>query len=48
MAFQVKITAAANATFGAWREGSHDDLVLAVAMACWYGEHYGGPLVIWI
>jgi hypothetical protein len=23
---------------GAWREGTHDDLVLAVALACWYGE----------
>lgn len=36
--FQVKITAAANETFGAWREGQHDDLVLAVALACWWGE----------
>ena len=24
--FQVKITAAANETFGAWRDGQHDDL----------------------
>ena len=48
MAFQVKITDSANATFGSWREGSHDDLVLAVAMACWYGERYGGPLAILI
>lgn len=22
-----------------WREGDHDDLVLSVAMACWFGEH---------
>lgn len=22
-----------------WREGDHDDLILSVAMACWYGEH---------
>jgi hypothetical protein len=36
--FQVKITAAANETFGAWRENAHDDLVLAVAMAIWLGE----------
>jgi hypothetical protein len=36
--FQVKITAAANETFGAWREGQHDDLVLAVALACWWAE----------
>jgi hypothetical protein len=37
--FQVKITPAANETFGSWREGQHDDLVLAVAMAAWLGEH---------
>jgi hypothetical protein len=36
--FQVKITAAANEAFGAWREGQHDDLVLAVALAAWAGE----------
>ncbi len=35
--FQVKVTAAANETFNA-REGKHDDLVLALALACWYGE----------
>jgi hypothetical protein len=23
----------------AWREGAHDDLVLAVAIAAWKGEH---------
>ncbi len=36
--FQVKITDAANDTYGAWREGTHDDLVLAVALASWYAE----------
>ncbi len=25
-------------TYEAWREGVHDDLVLAVAIACWYAE----------
>ena len=39
--FRVKITAAANETFGAWREGQHDDLVLAVALAAWVGENCG-------
>jgi hypothetical protein len=29
---------AANEAFAA-REGEYDDLVLAVALACWYGEH---------
>jgi hypothetical protein len=45
--FQVKITEAANETFGAWSEGQHDDLVLAVALAAWAGERalpYEGPV----
>ncbi len=25
-------------TFGAWREGQHDDLVLAAALAGWWAE----------
>jgi hypothetical protein len=33
--FQVKITDSANDVYGAWREGTHDDLVLAVALAVW-------------
>jgi hypothetical protein len=41
LAFQVKITAAANDTYGAWREGIHDDLVLSVALAAWYAERRG-------
>jgi hypothetical protein len=36
--FQVKVTAAAHETFGVWRDGQHDDLVLAVALACWWSE----------
>ena len=36
--FRVKITANANDTYGAWREGTHDDLVLALSLACWTGE----------
>jgi len=36
--FKVKITTAANEVFGTWREGEHDDLVLAVALACWVAE----------
>ena len=34
----MKITAAANDTYNA-REGQHDDLVLALALACWAGEY---------
>lgn len=39
--FQVKITDAANDTYGAWREGSHDDLVLATALALWCAARPG-------
>ncbi len=37
--FKVKITAAANETFGEWREGYNDDLVLALALGVWWGEN---------
>lgn len=37
--FRVKVTAAANEVFASWREGLHDDLVLAVALAAWVGEN---------
>jgi len=36
--YQVKVTQAAHETFNA-REGAHDDLVLAVALAAWLGEN---------
>ena len=32
---RVKMTGSGRERFGAWREGEHDDLVLAVALACW-------------
>jgi len=34
-AMRVRISASGRDTYGAWREGAHDDLVLAVALACW-------------
>jgi len=54
--YRVKITAAVNEVFGAWREGQHDDLVLATALAAWWADrprpkfflgafHYGGTLI---
>jgi len=37
--FRVRIDLrTAHDSYGAWREGTHDDLVLAVALACWAGE----------
>lgn len=36
--FRVKVTSDRNETFSAWREKDHDDLVLALALAVWYGE----------
>jgi hypothetical protein len=47
--FQVKITVAAHETFGVWRDGQHDDLVLAVALACWWAERtppFEAPTVV--
>jgi hypothetical protein len=38
LSFQVKITESGHDTYGAWREGAHDDLVLATALACWLGD----------
>jgi hypothetical protein len=35
--FKVKVTASGKETFEAWREKDHDDLVLATAMAVWFG-----------
>jgi hypothetical protein len=41
--YRIKITAAGHETFsGDWRCGQHDDLVFALALACWIGERYGG------
>jgi hypothetical protein len=33
--FTVKITDAANDSYGSWREGGNDDLILAVSLALW-------------
>jgi hypothetical protein len=40
--FRVQTTKAANEIYEA-REGAHDDLVLALALALWFGEAYGNP-----
>jgi hypothetical protein len=42
--FTAKINVATgHETFEAWRERDHDDMVLAVAMACWLGERPALP-----
>jgi hypothetical protein len=38
LTFRVKVTTSGNETFEAWRERDHDDLVLAVALAVWFGS----------
>jgi hypothetical protein len=37
---KVRVTPSGNEQFGAWREGAHDDLVFAVALACWGAEKW--------
>jgi hypothetical protein len=40
--FKVKVSiATGHDSYEAWRESVHDDLVLAVALACWFGEQSG-------
>lgn len=42
--FRVKISLTGHDSYGAgedWRSAPHDDLVLALALACWYGETMG-------
>jgi hypothetical protein len=39
LAFRVKIDPlTAHDSYGTWREGAHDDLVLATAVAAWWAE----------
>lgn len=41
-AFQSKVTRALNQTYNG--KGEHDDLVLALGLGCWLGEHQPAPL----
>jgi hypothetical protein len=36
--FRVRISASGSDTYGAWRGGAHDDLVLALALAVWWAD----------
>lgn len=42
---EVKISAAGNDSYGCWRDGQHDDLVLSLALALWYEERGPRPPV---
>ena len=45
--FRVKINLAGHDSYGVveeWRAGNHDDLVLALALACWWGERLPRPV----
>ncbi len=46
--FRVKVTAAGNETFEALRERDHDDMVLSVALACWYHERGGNRVIFYV
>ncbi len=39
--FRMEVASDKNETFAAWRERDHDDLVLSLALAVWYGEKNG-------
>lgn len=38
LSFEMKFTAAQNITMEAWRTGTHDDLLLGLCVALWFGE----------
>jgi hypothetical protein len=41
-AMRMRITASGNDQYGAYGEGEHDDLILALALALWYAERLDG------
>src|ERR1035441_9177845 len=43
MAMEVKVSAAGNEQYAAWREGPHDDLVFAAALAYWSAQKVYSP-----
>jgi hypothetical protein len=36
--FRMKVTLDKDESFASWRERPHDDIVLSLALACWYGQ----------
>jgi hypothetical protein len=45
--FRAKVSLAADPLEAEWREGQDDDLVLAVALACWKAGRMGPPILDW-
>jgi hypothetical protein len=43
LAFKVKMTPGGQETYESAREGDHDDLVIAVALACWFRHSFTEP-----
>jgi hypothetical protein len=46
--FRVKVSAAGNEQFEAWRESDHDDLVFALGMAVWMAAKGSRTLRAWL
>jgi hypothetical protein len=46
LTFRMKVTVSASDTLESWREREHDDLVLSVALAVYWGERHGSPPVV--
>ena len=44
LGFQIKITTNGNDQYGAWRSGTHDDIVLALSLAAWYATAAPGRI----
>jgi hypothetical protein len=44
--FKMKINPLGHDSYGEWREGAHDDLVLSLALALWTAEHGPRPPVM--
>jgi hypothetical protein len=42
--FQIKITVNGGDQYGAWRSGTHDDMVLALSLAAWYATAAPGHI----
>ena len=47
LAFRARVTPAGHDAYETG-EAEHDDLVLAVALACWWGERQGGELQVFL